>query len=175
MDNKEVRTIHNTISKEALCAEYEAVYRYVLTLCRNDIDAQDITQETFLKAMSATRTYKGKASLYTWLCTIARNNWINRCKKENREQPTDCMDPYSSNNNKSLETMLEEKDLSIHIHRILHHMEEPYKEVFSLRTFGELPFADIGTLFSRSENWARVTYHRSKKQIIEILGKDGLL
>jgi len=41
------------ITEEVLCAEYEAIYRYVLSLCRNDAEAQDITQDAFLKAMKA--------------------------------------------------------------------------------------------------------------------------
>ena len=60
------------ISQEVLCAEYEAVYRYVLSLCRNDIEAQDITQETFLRAMKSYGKFEGNSSLYTWLCAIAR-------------------------------------------------------------------------------------------------------
>lgn len=67
------------------CAEYEAVYRYALSFCRNDIEAQDITQETFLKAMKSYGKFEGNSSLYTWLCAIAKNLWINNCKKYNRE------------------------------------------------------------------------------------------
>lgn len=73
------------ISNEVLCAEYGAVYHYTLSLCRNETEAQDLTQETFLKAMSAVGSFKGNSSLYTWLCAIAKNLWISRCKKLNRE------------------------------------------------------------------------------------------
>ena len=74
------------ISQEVLCAEYEAVYRYVLSLCRNDIEAQDITQETFLRAMKSYGKFEGNSSLYTWLCVIARNIWLNNCKKYKHEK-----------------------------------------------------------------------------------------
>lgn len=60
------------ISEEVLCAEYEAVYRYALSLCQNDVEAQDITQETFLKAMKSYGKFEGNSSLYTWLCAIAK-------------------------------------------------------------------------------------------------------
>ena len=66
------------------------------------------------------------------------------------------------------------KDLSFHIHKILHSLDEPYKEVFSLRTFGELSFKEIANLFSKTESWARVTYHRAKKIIIENLERNGI-
>ena len=54
-------------------AEYEAVYRYVLSLCRNETEAGDITQDTFLKAMQAKEGFLGNSSVYTWLCAIAKN------------------------------------------------------------------------------------------------------
>ena len=50
---------------------------------------------------------------------------------------------------------------------LLHALPEPYKEVFSLRTFGELSFADIGLLFQKSESWARVTYFRARGKLKE--------
>lgn len=161
------------ISNEVLSAEYEAVYRYILTLCRNDTDAQDITQETFLRAMNAADRFEGSSSLYTWLCAIAKNLWLNKCKKDSREQPSQQMDIAAPG--KSVEQWAVEKDLSLHIHRALHGLSDPYKEVFSLRVFGQLSFAEIAGLFSRTESWARVTYHRARKMITEKLRKEGML
>jgi RNA polymerase sigma-70 factor (ECF subfamily) len=60
------------------------------------------------------------------------------------------------------ETQTEQKDTALRIHLLLHQMKEPYKEVFQLRVFGELSFKEIGMIFSKTENWARVTYHRAK-------------
>jgi len=49
----------------------------------------------------------------------------------------------------------------------LHELEDPYKEVFELRVFGELSFAEIAEIFGHTESWARVTYHRAKLKIKE--------
>ncbi len=161
----------NHISEKILCAEYESVYRYALSLCNHEVDAQDITQETFFKAINAYDNYKGGSSLYTWLCEIAKNSWLNKSKKTNYETGLDDFESIISNDD--FEQRLMNKDMTLHIHKMLHSMDEPYKEVFTLRVFGELPFADIAHLFSKTESWARVTYHRSKKVIIEKLRKDG--
>ncbi len=160
------------ISEQALCAEYEAVYRYALTLCRSETDAQDIAQETFLKAMSASGDFAGQSSLYTWLCAIAKNIWRNRCKKLGREQP---LDWDASPAEGSVEQAAEDRDLFLAIHRVLHTLEEPYKEVFSLRAFGQLSFGEIASLFGKTESWARVTYHRARKTITETLRKEGTI
>lgn len=161
------------IFNEILCAEYEAVYRYVLSLCRNENDAREVTQETFLKAMSNSGKFRSDSSLYTWLCTIAKNSWINRCRKRSREVPTEIPETLPAED--SLEQRVSDDDLSMQIHRVLHALKEPYKEVFSLRVFGQLSFANIAKLFSKTEGWARVTYYRAKKTITEALGKEGLL
>ena len=161
------------ISEEVLCAEYEAVYRYALTLCRNDIETQDITQETFFKAMRSAEKFEGNSSLYTWLCAIAKNLWVNNCKKYSREVLPEDMVNIELETQASIEHELFEKDTAMHVHTILHNMQEPYKEVFSLRVFGQLSYAEIAGLFSKTESWARVTYHRARKMIGEKLRKGG--
>ncbi len=162
------------ISDKVLAAEYEAVFRYVLALSRSEHDAQDITQETFLKAMESADKYKGKSSLYTYLCAIAKNLWINRCKRQNREFASENV-PLAADTDGGFESRVADRDMSLHVHRVLHELKEPYKEVFSLRVFGQLPYADIAELFSKTESWGRTTYHRARKMIIEIMRKEGLL
>lgn len=170
--NKEKKS--RGISEEALAAEYEAVYRYVLSLCRNDITAQDITQETFLKAVRSAVQFQGNSSLYTWLCSIAKNHWLNLCRAEGKEMPL--LDPsaFDADTGPSLEDRLIEKDTAMQIHAILHKLPEPYKEVFSLRVFGQLSFQEIARLFGKTESWARVTHHRARKMIHEKMRKGDL-
>ena len=168
LSNKDKR-----FNDDILCAEYEAVYHYTLALCRDEALAQDITQETFLKAMKSYDKFKGDSSLYTWLCAIAKRCLINRYKKDSRELPTDDFSDTLPKAEKSLEEMVSDKDMAMYIHWILHRMDEPYKEVFSLRVFGQLSFGDIARLFAKTESWARVTYHRARKIINEELRKDG--
>lgn len=153
-------------------AEYEAVYRYTLYLCRNESEAQDITQETFLKAMQEKNGFKGNSSVYTWLCAIAKNVWLEKMRKQNRLIPMEEEMPEHGN---SIEEKISNEDTAMQVHKLLHTIEEPYKEVFSLRVFGQLSFAKIAEIFGKTESWARVTYHRARKQIIEKMRKDDLL
>ena len=60
--------------------------------------------------------------------------------------------------------------MAITIHKLLHDLEEPYKEVFVLKVFAELSYKDIACIFEKTETWARVTYHRARLKIIERLG-----
>lgn len=140
------------------------VYKFVLGLCRDSVLAEEITQETFFKALRKIDSYKGESSLYTWLCSIARNVYIDHTRR--REEAADPLLGQISDGS-DLEEKLADREAAYAIHRVLHQLQEPYKEVFWLRTFGELSFARIGELFEKSESWARVTYYRAKVKIKE--------
>ena len=71
-----------------------------------------------------------------------------------------------------IESMLVKKEETFRIHQILHNLNEPYKEVFTLRVFGELSFKHISQLFGKTESWARVTFHRAKRKIQDKLKKE---
>lgn len=139
------------------------VYKYVLALSHNESVAEEITQETFFKALKGIDGFRGECKLYVWLCQIAKNTYLSYLKKQKQILPANLPEEDP------VERALEEKTMALQIHRILHGLEEPYKEVFSLRTFGELPFRQIGELFGKTEGWARVTYHRAKLKIKEEL------
>ena len=167
------KTENEVLSEKMLCAEYEAVYRYTLALCKNETLAEDITQDTFLKAMRAYDKFKGESSLYTWLCSIAKREFLNKIRKQSREVSIDESLDIPDEKGDSFENLIQKKDTAMYIHLCLHKMDEPYKEVFSLRVFGELSFSDIAKLFTKTESWARVTFHRARKIINEQLRKDG--
>lgn len=164
---------NNGITEDVLCAEYEAVYYYVLSLCHNENEAQDVTQEAFLKALKSSGKFNGESSLYTWICAIARNIWLNRCKKHKHDFVPESESDIKSNCEPLIEEYLIEKDMTMYVHTVLHSLDEPYKEVFSLRVFGQLAFRDIAKLFSKTDSWARVTYHRARKMIIDKIRKEG--
>ena len=142
------------------------VYKFVLSLCRNPALAEEITQERFFKALKQIDGVRGNCSLKTWLCIIAKNTLYSDAKKNHRQVGFSLESMISDEN---IEEQFAEKETAYAIHQILHRLKEPYKEVFWLRTFGELSFAQIGALFGKTESWARVTYYRAKIMIKEEL------
>ncbi len=171
---KKNNSMETEIDDETLCAEYAAVFRYMLALTRNEHEAEDITQETFLRALDARESFSGGSSLYTWLCSIARNIMLNRLKKQKRSAGSEPLE-YLTDDDIPIEQRAADRDSAMEIMRALHQLDEPYKEVFSLRVFGQLDFKQLGSIFGRTDSWARVTYYRAKEKIKEILRKDGTL
>lgn len=152
---------------DKIYAEYfSEVYKFVMSLCQNPLLAEEITQEVFFKALKNIDKFKGNCKLGTWLCKIAKNTFYNYAKKHNGQVDYPLEIVVS---NENIEEQFEDKETAYAIHKVLHKLNEPYREVFWLRIFGELSFAQIGTLFGKTESWARVTYYRSKILIKEEL------
>lgn len=148
---------------------FREVYSFVLLLSRNEKIAEEITQETFFKALKNIDTFKGHCKLSVWLCQIAKNTYFTYLDKQKRFDTNEIPEQVSQ---KSMEEMILRKEDNFRLHKILHHLEEPYKEVFTLRVFGELSFKEISEIFEKTESWARVTFHRAKRKIRDLLKEE---
>ena len=126
--------------------------------------AEELTQETFFKALSGLKHFDGKQDVRAWLFTVARNCYYSYCRKAKHTAPLDeaasAADPAPD-----VAQLVIDKDAAFTIRQCLAQLDEPYQEVFSLRVFGELPFETIGSLFGHNASWARVTYYRAKTKI----------
>jgi len=147
---------------------YMQVYSYLITLTKCQDTAEEITQTTFFKAMTTEKKYRGSSGELTWLCAIAKNLFLDDVKKKKSRSHVELEESHTEESDKrGIEHALADEDSAFRIHQVLHALEEPYKEIFQLRVFGELSFQKIGLLFEKSENWARVTYHRARLKIQE--------
>ena len=154
---------------------FKDVFLYLMSLCGSKALAEELTQEAFIKAMKGIDQFHGKCRLRVWLCQIAKNEYFMYLRSAGRNETaeTDFRDDLAKETGcqARFEEQLEDSETALDIHRILHTLDEPYKEVFSLRTFGELSFRQIAQVFGRTESWARVTYHRARLKIIEHMEK----
>lgn len=147
---------------------FHDIFLYLKSITQSEQLAEELTQETFFKAMKSLGKFKGDCDVRTWLCQIAKNSYYSYCRKNNRMSSEEIPESIEDNSI-SVERSLENSETSAQIHKILHDMQEPYKEVFTLRVFGELSFKQIAQLFGKSDNWAAVTFHRAKAKIIDEL------
>lgn len=153
--------------------EFETIYRtyftdvelYLRAICRDELLAEELTEQVFFQALKALPKFRGDCDIRTWLCAMAKNCYISYQRKHRPSEPIEELqipDPMQSVEERCLD-----RDQAMQIHRVLHSLPEPYKEVFSLRVFGQLSFGDIGSLFGRTANWACVTYHRARQKIMD--------
>ena len=147
---------------------YMRVFSYLMTLAGDRSLAEELTQETFYRAFTRQREFRGESDEVTWLCAIAKNCFVDETRRRSKTTSIPEELPAAG---KSIEQQITDKDSSFRIHAALHTMDEPYREVFELRIFGELSFSQIGTIFGKTENWARVTYHRARLKLQEKMSK----
>ena len=149
---------------------FDIVYRYIRSVSQDGSLAEEVTQETFFKALKKADQFRGDCDVRVWLCQIAKNTLYDHLKKQKKQLLGDeKLEKTESAGGELLEEKLAQRSQAMEIHKVLHRLSEPYKEVFSLRIFGELTFREIGMLFGKSENWARVTYYRARVKIGEEL------
>lgn len=143
---------------------YKDVLRFLRGLSKDEYLAEELTQETFYHAMKSIHSFRGDSDLRIWLCSIAKNLFFTHQKRQHQITPENTLE-YQESQDKMFVQILADKESARQIHKILHDLKEPYKEIFSLRIFGELSFKEIADLFQKSEHWACITYHRAKEMI----------
>ena len=149
---------------------FNDVYLYLRSISRSAQTAEELTQQVFFKALGSLEQFRGDCDLRVWLCQIAKNEYFSYCRRNGRVELTElseCEQPDTSAGQVRFEERLEDSAAAMSLHKILHTLDEPYKEVFSLRIFGELSFRQIAEVFGKSESWARVTYHRARLKMKE--------
>ena len=162
---------------EELYKEYsKLVYNYLNSLCGDYNIAEELTQETFYKAIKGIKKFNYKCKTSTWLCKIAKNTWIDYLRKEKKQKFISIVDDEKSIEKiifeKSFEDTVEDKSEIISLYKYIHELDEDTREVFYLRLKGELNFKEIGEILSKSEDWARLTFYRGRIKLKEVMNKN---
>lgn len=144
---------------------YHIVFGYLLSLCGSRSMAEDLTSETFLKAITKIDSYDGSVKPSTWLCAIGKNLYLNERKRFSRHVPLDSVIIAEED---TMEEKYIEKDQAQRILRLSKELEEPKNQVFAMRLNG-LSFREIGEALGKTENWARVTFFRARNEILDRL------
>lgn len=149
-------------SMDAIYQEYaQTVYKYLISLTHNADLAEELTQETFYQAIRSIKRFDGSCKVSTWLCAIAKNQFLTYLRKHPEHEDLDTVDvSTNSTEEQTLESLGQ-----VELLKILHNLKEPYREVMYLRIFGNLNFSQIGEILGKTENWARVTFYRGKENL----------
>ena len=149
MEKSEIETIYRKY--------FHDVFLYIRALSENESLAEEITQETFLKAMNNIEKFDGRKDIRAWLFVIAKNTYFRYCRRNKiyvGEEVSEIMqDSMQDTSPAVLDRIVPDET------------PEPYREVFHLRIYGELSFEQIGKCYQKSAGWARVTCHRARQMI----------
>lgn len=144
----------------------QTVYRFLMSLCYDSETAEELTQETFYQAVRCVDKYDGTCRLSTWLCQIAKHLWYRELDRR-KKRGTKPLDDDMLSGQKPLDEELCIREEKMELFRKVHVLDETAKEVVLLRVTGAFSFREIGELFGKNENWARVTFYRAKQKIVK--------
>ncbi|WP_313162875.1 sigma-70 family RNA polymerase sigma factor [Sedimentibacter sp.] len=142
------------------------VYKFLYTKTQNSDWAEELTQETFYRAIKSIKTYDGSCKISTWLCQIAKHVWMQELEKKSKYKTENISDDMVSSED-SIEDKLVQAEHKIQLIKALHFIKEPAREVMYLRLLGDLSFKEIGDILGKSETWSRVTFFRNKCEIMK--------
>ena len=145
---------------------FKTVYKYLFCLTHNEDISEELTQETFYKAVSKINTYRGECKISVWLCQIAKNLWYDQCRKNKKLIDIDKENKLDEIIISAEEEVLQ-NDEKIILYKKMQNLDEKTREVMYLRITGELSFKEIGEILNKTENWARVTFYRGKNKLKE--------
>ncbi len=147
---------------------FETVNKYLFCLTHNNDISEELTQETFYRAVKKIDTYRGECKMSVWLCQIAKHIWYDQCRKNKKMVNV----PEEEISTIQLDTTMEEQiifnDEKVSLYKKMQKLDDRTREVLYLRITGELSFKEIGTILNKTENWARVTFYRGKNQLKEV-------
>ena len=145
--------------------QFPIVYRYLTVLCGNPSLAEELTQETFYRAIEHSTSFRGEYKLSVWLCQIAKHLWYQWMEKRARWKQTELTEEIPGRESPEKATLLYMEKTALY--EAIHALPEPMRELVHLRLTGEFTFAEIGRILGKSENWARTTFYRAKQKIME--------
>lgn len=155
------------LNLDSIYKEYaEIVYKFLLSLCHEEDTAEELVQETFYQAVKSAHKFDGSCKVTTWLCQIAKYLWYQELERRKRKG-TVCLTEETVVNELLLEEKICIKEDIMEVFRRVHILDEVSKEVFFLRITGAFSFREIGDIFQKNENWARVTFYRAKQKIMK--------
>ena len=162
MENVDIEKIYNE--------NFIIVYKFLICLTHNKEISEDLTQETFYKAIMNIDKFKGNCKMSVWLCEIAKNLWLNELKKRKKITFTD-VDTIEIYNQYSIDEEVENKKEIENLNKKISILDKEVQEVVYLKLYGDMTFKEIGNILGKSEVWARVNFYRAKQKIKEV-GED---
>lgn len=151
---------------EDIYSEYaDMVFRYLMCLCHDADVAEELTQETFCRAIQSSFKVREDCKVSTWLCQIAKHVWYQDLEKRRKHTYHPLDEDLAADGDSPEEIVIRAED-KMELFQKVHALKETEKEVVLLRITGAFAFREIGELFGKSENWARVTFYRAKQKLV---------
>ncbi len=147
------------------------VYHFLYSLCHDSVLAEELTQETFVRAFQSIERFDGSCKFSTWLCQIAKHIYYQYLAKHKKEIPKEEAADTAFGEITTERQVMARIEL-LDVLKKMQKLPEKMREVIYLRITADLSFREIGEILEKSENWARVNYYRGKERLLSEIQKE---
>ena len=167
-------TFDNSDTTLVFEANYDRICRYISCMIHDPVEAEDLAQETFLRAFQQRDSLRNREVLLTWLYRIATNVCLDRLRQRARRAPleseTDLDDIPSDSDAPSLERTIERNEMSSCVQQYLADLPDDYRAVILLQDMHGLTGPEIAETLGVSVATAKIRLHRARKRLRAALG-----
>lgn len=152
--------------------KWEAVYWHIRRLVIHHSDAQDATQETFIRIFRSLDNFKGDSSLKVWIYRIATNEALRLIGRRR-----DNIISIEDNDSLEIRTIADEEYVNyedieaVRLQNAILSLPTKQQLTFNLRYYDELGYDDIAEIIRSTPSSAKASYHIAKKKIIKYINK----
>ena len=150
----------------------DLVFSLALKIMKNREEAEEVSQDTFIKAYRSLHNFKGESKFSTWLYKITYNNCMDRVKKISRSYNTHTIDEVVENRIESSESVLdsiERNERAQLMKECLSELPEDERTILWMFYYQELSLKEIIDVTSYSEANLKVKLHRARKKLLSIV------
>lgn len=155
---------------EAIAAYTEPLYWQIRRMVNNHDDANDLLQNTFMKAWQSLDNFRGDARLSTWLHKIAINESLSFLEREKRRQGVSLDDPEASAAAVASDTNIDGDRLALQLREAVSRLPEKQQLVFNMRYYDEMKYEDMSSILGTSVGALKASYHLAVKKIEKFFG-----
>ncbi|WP_299682156.1 RNA polymerase sigma factor [uncultured Tenacibaculum sp.] len=151
------------------------VYSLAVKMLKNKEEAEEVSQDTFIKAFKNLSKFKGESKFSTWLYKIAYRNCLDAIKKNEKKYVTDVIDEITENKVRSTENVLEQitkKERTDLLKKCLYKLPEQERSILWMFYFDELSLKEIKEVTELKESNIKVTLHRARKRLVSIINEN---
>lgn len=151
---------------------WDRLYRWLYHITRDRHTAEDLTQETFLKALAALKSFRPGSNFRAWVFRIGHNNFVNQKRSDRRTKhqlPEDAAAPDAGT-----EATIENREALEIVAKAVAELPEDFRAALTLRVEEELSFREVAKILNTTEETARWRVFKARQKLMKVLSPELL-
>jgi RNA polymerase sigma-70 factor (ECF subfamily) len=152
---------------------WDRLYRWLYRMTRDRHLAEDLTQETFLKALAAVKSFRAGSNFRAWVFKIGHNNFVNQ-KRSERRTKHQLTEELAATDAASVETATENREALEAVAKAVAELPADFRAALTLRVEEGLSFRDVARILNTTEETARWRVFKARQKLMKVLAPELL-